>query len=232
MTTKVLMAWSGGKDSAAALRRLQQDPAYEVTGLITSLTTRFNRVQMHGVRRVLLEAQADSLGLPLTEVWLEPQADNAAYEEEMGAAMAKEAGKGIQAVAFGDLFLEDIRAYRERLLAPLGLQPLFPLWGENTTHLARDMVESGFKATLTCIDPKALDPDFAGRSFDKALLADLPQGVDPCGENGEFHTFVHDAPNFRYPLRTMMGVKVERMGFFFADLLPVAQPGLPPRETT
>lgn len=196
MTTNVLMAWSGGKDSAMALWRLQSDPAYRVTGLMTTLTRRFDRVQMHGVRRILLEAQAESLGLPLVEMWLDPESDNSAYETEMRATLADQGRLGVQAVAFGDLHLEDIRAYRERLLAPLNLQPLFPIWGEHPGHFAQTILDEGFHATLTCIDPKVLPRAFAGRAYDADLLTDLPPSVDPCGENGEFHTFVHDGPNF------------------------------------
>jgi uncharacterized protein (TIGR00290 family) len=223
--TKVVMAWSGGKDSALALWRLQRDDRYQVMALLTTLTERYDRVQMHGTRRILLEAQAEALGQRLVQVWVGHQADNAAYEAAMAAALQVLIAEGVEAVAFGDLFLQEIRAYRERMLAPTGLQPLFPLWGEDTAQLARQMVRDGFRATLVCIDPRALPAAFAGRPFDEALLADLPAGVDPCGENGEFHTFVHDGPNFHYPLPTMLGTRVERTGFLYADLLPVARRG-------
>lgn len=225
MTQKVVVAWSGGKDSAMALWRMQKDPRYQVAGLLTTLTERYDRIQMHGVRRIVLEGQAEALGLRLIEVWVPMHADNQAYEQAMGVALAGLVDQGVSAVAFGDLFLEDIRAYRERLMAPSGLEPLFPLWRENTAALARMAIEEGFRATVVCVDPNALSPSFVGRPYDAALLKDLPPTVDPCGENGEFHTFVHDGPNFRFPLRTMMGVRTERGGFHFADLLPVARGG-------
>lgn len=219
--TKVIVAWSGGKDSAMALYRLQREGIYEIHGLLTTMTERYDRVQMHGVRRILLEAQAEALGIRLIQVWVPYHADNATYEEAMRQALSPLLAQGVSAVAYGDLFLEDIRAYREELLAASGLRGLYPVWGENTAHMAKSVIEEGFQATLVCIDPAAIGPDFAGRRYDHTLLADLPPGVDPCGENGEFHTFVHDGPNFRYPLATMRGITVERSGFVFADLLPV-----------
>ena len=219
---KIVVAWSGGKDSAMALWRLQRDERYQVTGLLTTLTEGYDRIQMHGVRRVLLEAQAESLGLRLIEVWVPMHAGNDAYEAAMKRALGDLREQGVSAVVFGDLFLEDIRAYREKMMAGSGLAPMFPLWREDTRLLSGAFLSAGFRATVICIDPSALPPGFVGLPYDRAFIDDLPEGADPCGENGEFHTFVHDGPNFRYPLRTMLGVKVERSGFHFADLLPIA----------
>ena len=223
MTTKVVMAWSGGKDSALALWRLQRDPQVQVLGLLTTFTRRYQRVQMHGVRRILVEAQAEALGLPLHTVWLQPQAGNAAYEEGVRGALATLRDEGATHVAFGDLFLQDIRAWREQLLAPTGLAPLFPLWGQDSTALAHEVVTAGFHATVVCVDPRRLSARLLGRRYDEKLLRELPDGVDPCGENGEFHTFVHDGPSFAWPLATMLGVHREWQQHLFADLLPVAQ---------
>ena len=224
---KIVVAWSGGKDSAMALWRLQGDERYQVAGLLTTLTEGYDRIQMHGVRRVLLEAQAESLGLRLIEVWVPMHAGNDAYEAAMKRALGDLREQGVSAVVFGDLFLEDIRAYREKMMAGSGLAPMFPLWREDTRLLSGAFLSAGFRATVICIDPSALPPGFVGLPYDRAFIDDLPEGADPCGENGEFHTFVHDGPNFRYPLRTMLGVKVERSGFHFADLLPIA-PGHAP----
>ena len=222
MKQKIVVAWSGGKDSAMALWRLQGDERYQVVGLLTTLTEDYDRIQMHGVRRVLLVAQAEALGLPLIEVWVPMHASNDAYEAAMKRALGELRERGVSAMVFGDLFLEDIRAYREKMMAGSGLTPMFPLWREDTRQLAALFLSAGFRATVVCIDPSALPPGFVGLPYDRAFIEDLPEGADPCGENGEFHTFVHDGPNFRYPLRTMLGVKVERSGFHFADLLPIA----------
>ncbi len=220
MKSKAVMAWSAGKDSAVALWRLQQDANFEVVGLLTTITSGYDRISMQGVRRVLLEAQAETLGLKVYPVWIPPQCTNDVYEAEMSRVVETIEREGVQAVAFGDLFLEDVRAYRERMLAPTGLQPLFPIWGEDTSALARWFIANGFRATLTCVDPRALSPDFVGRAYDEGFLTALPPEVDPCGENGEFHTFVHNAPNFRRPIPITVGERVERDGFVFADLLP------------
>ena len=194
-----------------------------MAGLLTTLTEGYDRIQMHGVRRVLLEAQAEALGLRLIEVWVPMHATNDAYEAAMGRALEALKKQGVSAMVFGDLFLEDIRAYREKMMANSGLTPMFPLWREDTRQLSGMFLSVGFRATVVCVDPTALPPGFVGLPYDRAFIEDLPEGVDPCGENGEFHTFVHDGPNFRYPLNTMLGVKVERSGFHFADLLPIAQ---------
>ncbi len=219
---KIVVAWSGGKDSAMALWRVQGDERYQVVGLLTTLTEGYDRIQMHGVRRVLLEAQAEALGLRLIEVWTPMHATNDAYEAAMKRALEKLREQEVSAVVFGDLFLEDVRAYRERMMADSGLTPMFPLWREDTRLLSGMFLSAGFRATVVCVDPMALPPGFVGLPYDQAFIEDLPGGTDPCGENGEFHTFVQDGPNFRYPLRTMLGVKVERSGFHFADLLPIA----------
>ena len=222
MTTKVVLAWSGGKDSALALERLRKDPQVEVVGLLTTLVQRYGRVQMHGVRRVLVEAQAEALGLPLHIVWLPHQADNAHYERAMHDALRPLQRQGVTAVAFGDVHLADVRAYREKLIAQTELTPLFPLWGADTAVLAREFLDAGYHATVVCVDPKRLSPRLTGRAFDKRLLLELPDTVDPCGENGEFHTFVNGGPSFAHPLATLVGVRREWMGHVFADLLPIA----------
>jgi uncharacterized protein (TIGR00290 family) len=224
---KAVIAWSGGKDSAVALWRLQQDPRFDVVGLLTTITSGHDRISMHGVREVLLEAQAEALGVQVYAVRIQPNSSNEVYEAEMSRVVETIQREGVQAVAFGDLALQDVRTYREKMLAPAGLEPLFPVWGEDTYALSRWVIANGFKATLTCIDPRALPPDFVGRAYDQALLAELPPHVDPCGENGEFHTFVHDAPNFSHPISIAVGARVERDGFFFLDLLPADGVGLP-----
>ena len=211
------MAWSGGKDSALALHRLQQSSAWQVEALLTTVTEEYDRVSMHGVRRTLLEAQAGSLGLDLIRVDIPADCSNELYDERMLAALTECKARGIEHVAFGDLFLEDVRRYREERLAQVSMQAVFPLWGLDTGRLARDFVRQGFKAITTCVDLRVLDPSFAGREFDERFLADLPPGVDPCGENGEFHSFVYDGPNLRIPLMVEVGDRVERAGFLFAD---------------
>ncbi len=220
MPRRVLLSWSSGKDAAYALHRLRADPEVAVAGLLTTLNGAFDRVAMHGVRDALLEAQAEAAGLPLWKVPLPWPCSNEAYEAAMAEACTRAVAEGITAVAFGDLFLEEVRAYREARLAGTGLAPLFPLWGEDTARLAREMIASGLKATLVCVDPRALEARFAGRTFDGSLLAELPPGVDPCGERGEFHTFAWDGPMFRQPVAVVPGETVIRDGFVFADLVP------------
>ena len=216
---RVLLSWSSGKDSAWSLHVLRQDPHIEIIGLLTTLNEAFNRVAMHAVRRELLEAQAEAAGLPLEVVPIPWPCSNEQYEQIMGDVCAAARKAGVEAVAFGDLFLTDIRAYRERQLEGTGLEPLFPLWNLDTAALARDMIAGGLRARLTCVDPKRLAPAFAGRDFDEQFLNDLPAGVDPCGENGEFHSFVHAGPVFDSALRVRKGEIVERDGFVFADIL-------------
>jgi uncharacterized protein (TIGR00290 family) len=216
---RVALSWSSGKDSAWSLHLLRQDPDIEVVALITTINQEFDRVAMHAVRRRLLEQQADSAGLPLWTVPLPWPCSNQQYEERMRELCARATQEEVQAMAFGDLFLADIRAYREKQLEGTGLQPIFPVWHLPTRDLALQMIEAGLRAKVTCIDPKVLAPEFAGRNFDASFLSDLPQGVDPCGENGEFHSFVYDGPIFRKPVPVQVGEIVERDGFVFADLV-------------
>jgi uncharacterized protein (TIGR00290 family) len=217
---KAWLAWSSGKDSAWALHVLRATPDVEVVGLLTTVNEVHDRVAMHGVRRSLLQAQADSLGLPLVLAPIPHPCSNEHYETVMSAAVARAREEGIAAFAFGDLFLEDIRRYREARLAGTGLVPLFPLWGRPTAALAEQMIAGGLRARVVTVDPRRLAPSFAGRSFDREFLADLPADVDACGENGEFHTFAWDGPMFRRPLDLRSGAVVEREGFVFADLVP------------
>jgi uncharacterized protein (TIGR00290 family) len=221
---RVLLAWSSGKDSAFALHVLRRSEDAEVVGLLTTINEAFDRVAMHAVRHSLLRAQAEAVGLPLLPVRIPWPCPNEAYERAMAEALAEARGQGITAVAFGDLFLADVRRYREERMAGTGLRPLFPLWERETRALAEEMIASGQKAVLTCVDPRVLPVSFAGRAFDEALLRDLPTGVDPCGEKGEFHTFVAAGPMLKRRIPIRVGDVVEREGFAFADLLP-AQAG-------
>jgi len=215
---KALLCWSSGKDSAWTLHALRRRRDVEVVGLLTTINTEYERVAMHAVRVALLEAQAEAAGLPLWTVPIPNPCSNQEYESAMGDAVRKALAAGITMMAFGDLFLEDVRRYRETQLAGTGLTPIFPIWGLPTDALARDMVAAGLRARLTCVDPKQLPASFAGREFDAALLSDLPVGVDPCGERGEFHTFAYAGPMFRHPVPIQTGEIVERDGFVFADL--------------
>ncbi len=217
--SKTLLAWSSGKDSAWALRLLRQQ-GVEVGALLTTINEAADRVAMHGVRRTLLEAQAEAIGIPLWAVPLPWPCTNEDYEARMAEACRRAVAEGFHAIAFGDLFLRDVRAYRERQLAGSGLTPLFPLWEMPTAPLAREMIAAGLRARISCVDSKALEARFAGREFDAALLADLPGAVDPCGENGEFHTFVYDGPMFRAPIAIEPGEMRTVDGFTYADLLP------------
>ena len=219
------MSWSSGKDSALALHEVRRSGDVDVSGLLVTMNAHADRVAMHAVRRTLLEAQAAALGLPVHLVQLPWPCPNSEYERLMTAAVDAALADGATAIVFGDLFLRDIRAYREQQLAGTGLTPLFPLWDRPTDALARQMIEVGIDAVVTCVDPKALDPSFAGRRVDASFLADLPTGVDPCGENGEFHTFVRDAPGFDSPVAADVGEVVERDGFVFCDLLPAIPAG-------
>jgi uncharacterized protein (TIGR00290 family) len=214
------VSWSSGKDSTFALEETRRAGAVDAVGLLVTLNRDADRVAMHAVRRELVEAQADRVGLPLHPVDLPYPCPNEVYEAQMDAAMAAAAEVGVDHVVFGDLFLADVRAYREQALAGSGVGPLFPLWGRPTDRLARDMLDAGVRAVLTCVDPAQLPAEFAGRAFDADLLADLPDGVDPCGERGEFHTFVWDGPGFRSPIDVEVGEVVERDGFVFCDVLP------------
>ena len=222
--TRILLSWSSGKDSAHALAVLRSDPAVEVAGLLTTVTADYDRVSMHGARKELLEAQARATGLPLRTVEIPPVCTNDDYEVLMRVELNRAAEEGIEAIAFGDLYLEDIRDYRLALLEGTGLAARFPLWQRPTRALAEEMQSSGLRAKLCCIDPKVLGASFAGRDWDASLIHDLPEGADPCGENGEFHTFVYDAPVFAAPIPIQVGETVERGGFVFADLLPGKRP--------
>jgi len=217
---RTLLSWSSGKDSAWTLHTLRSDERYEVAGLVTTINESADRVAMHAVRTELLRTQARAARLPLWELAIPSPCSNEQYESVLRAAIARAEEEAIDCFAFGDLFLEDIRAYREKQLAATKLTPIFPLWGRDTRELAREMISGGLRARITCVDPRALSASFAGREFDQALLNDLPADVDPCGERGEFHTFAYCGPMFAAPLSIASGVVVERDGFVFADLLP------------
>jgi uncharacterized protein (TIGR00290 family) len=217
---KAWLAWSSGKDSAWALYTARHDREFEVVALLTTVNRTHERVAMHAVRESLLEVQAAAAGLPLVKVPIPSPCPNEFYEQAMGEAMTRARAEGVRHVIFGDLFLEDVRAYREKQLARCGMTPVFPLWGKNTRQLAEDMLAGGLSAYLTCVDPRQLDRTFAGRRFDGGLLAAFPRHVDPCGENGEFHTFASAGPMFRTGIPVTVGEIVERDGFVFADLLP------------
>ena len=215
---RTLLAWSSGKDSAWALHVLRQRNDVSVAGLLTTMNQAANRVAMHAVRDELVRAQADALGLPLVTVPIPSPCSNDEYERAMETAMRTAKENGIAAVAFGDLYLEDVRRYREERLSATGIAPLFPLWGRDTRELSREMVRSGLRACITCVDPSRLDRSFAGRVYDEQFLGDLPDGVDPCGENGEFHSFAFDGPMFAAAIPIAGGEVVERDGFVFADV--------------
>jgi uncharacterized protein (TIGR00290 family) len=222
---KLWVSWSSGKDSAWALHMLRQQGEYEITGLITTINSAFDRVAMHGTRRELVEMQAEAAGLPLIKAPLPWPCSNVDYEAAMKKVCDQALAEGVSAFAFGDLFLADIRAYREQQLNGTGLEPLFPLWEIPTARLAKQMIDGGLRAKLVCVDPKQLDPKFTGREFDLQLLSEMPPAVDPCGENGEFHSFVYDGPMFSRPIPVTMGEMVERDGFCYCDVLAgVAQP--------
>jgi uncharacterized protein (TIGR00290 family) len=216
---KAIVSWSTGKDSAYALHEARRSGQVEVVGLLTTVTTTFHRVSMHGVRESLLDRQIEELALPCRKVSIPSPCSNEVYEREMAAALSEAREQGVTQVVFGDLFLRDIRAYREARLAELGMQAVFPLWLRDTSALAREMQEAGIEAVITCVDPKRLSPSFAGRAFDRTLLEELPADVDPCGENGEFHTFVAAGPMFSKPIPVRPGDVVERQGFVFADFV-------------
>jgi uncharacterized protein (TIGR00290 family) len=219
MASRAWMSWSSGKDSAFALHTARTAGAVDVRALLVTINAEADRVAMHAVRRALLEAQAQRLGMPLHVVEIPSPCPNDVYEDRMAAAVRTARSDDIEQMIFGDLFLDDIRAYREDKLAGQGIVPIFPLWGRPTAALAREMLAAGVKAVLTCVDPAALPAEFAGRAFDETLLAQLPPGVDPCGERGEFHTFVWDAPGFSRPIDIELGEIVTRDGFVFCDVL-------------
>lgn len=213
------MSWCSGKDSAYALYEVLKADELEVVGLVTTVSSAFGRVSMHGVREVLLDKQAEMLGLPLHKILIPTPCPNEIYEREMTAMMDRLKGIGVEVFIFGDLFLEDIRSYRLGNLKRSRMEGVFPLWLKDTKVLAREMIRSGFKAKLTCVDSRKLSASFAGREFDETLLGELPGEIDPCGENGEFHTFVYGAPIFKQPIAIQVGQVVDREGFIFADLL-------------
>lgn len=225
MREPILLSWSGGKDSCMTLCEVTELCSYQVKTLLTTVTEVYDRVSMHGVRRVLLEQQAARLGLPLHLVPIPPQASNEVYQARMEAAFDPYRESGVTTVVFGDLFLADIRRYREAWLAGIGLRAIFPLWHQETRALARRFIDQGFKAVVTCVDSRVLEASFSGRPFDHQFLDDLPATVDPCGENGEFHTFVHDGPLFREPVSFILGEVVHRELWYFCELLP-ARSGL------
>lgn len=214
------MSWSGGKDSCLALYEVQKARLYRVAALLTTVTRDYDRISMHGVRRVLLERQASSLGLPLHEVFITKGATNHEYESRMEEAFSTYLEEGIDAVVFGDLFLEEIRAYREQFLARHNMRGIYPVWQRDTTEFIREFIDLGFRAVITCVNTELLDPSFAGMMIDDDFLAALPPHVDPCGEKGEFHTFVFDGPLFKEPVKFSVGEKVLRETFYFCDLLP------------
>jgi uncharacterized protein (TIGR00290 family) len=219
VTEPILFCWSGGKDSAMALHTLLQQKEFRVAGLLTTVTEGYDRISMHGVRRQLLHRQAESIDLPLQEVFIPPQCVNPIYEARMERAMRAAYQQGIRRVAFGDIFLEDLKAYREKNLAKVGMEAIFPIWKRDTRELAAAFVALGFRARAACIDPRILDRSFAGRELNESFFADLPPNADPCGENGEFHTFVYDGVIFKKPVKCRAGEVVERDGFVFCDLV-------------
>jgi uncharacterized protein (TIGR00290 family) len=220
MPSPLVFSWSGGKDSAMALHALLHNPEFQLVALLTTVTEGFDRISMHGVRGELLHRQSESIGLPVKEVFIPPQCTNATYESRMAEAVLRFRDQGVKHFGFGDIFLRDLRKYREDKLMHAGMTALFPLWDINTQELAARFVQQGFRATTVCVDPAKLDKSFAGRELDAAFFNELPAGVDPCGENGEFHTFVHAGPIFKTPIPVRTGQIVERDCFVFCDLLP------------
>jgi uncharacterized protein (TIGR00290 family) len=222
MTDKVIMSWSGGKDCAYALHTYLQHSGHEVATLLTTVTQGYNRISMHGVRRSLLKSQAMSIGYPLDEVLIPQQCTDEEYKQLMGMALDKYNRVGVEGVVFGDLFLEDVRNYREERLGRIGMKGIFPLWGFDTAELALSFIDIGFRAVVVCVDTEALDGEYVGREYDRSYLADIPKSVDPCGEHGEFHTFVYDGPLFSRMIEFKRGEKVLREGrFYFCDLVPL-----------
>ncbi len=218
--TPAIVSWSGGKDSMLALHRVLAAREYKVEALLTTVTSGYDRISMHGVRTTLLEEQARALGLPLVTAIIPQRATNEQYEESMVRALVGFFGRGMKHVICGDLFLEEIREYRDRLFSRVGMQGVYPLWLEDTRALADEFISAGYRAVLCCVDPKVIPEEMSGREYDGALLEELPDGVDPCGENGEFHTFVYDGPIFSSPVKMRKGECVTRDGFRFADMLP------------
>jgi uncharacterized protein (TIGR00290 family) len=218
---KVLFAWSGGKDSAMALHEIRKNGDCEIVALMTTVTEDYDRVSMHGIRRVLVEQQAESIGLPLEKVLITKDADNGQYEDRMREFLTGYRELGVSGVVFGDIFLEDLKKYREEKLAQVDMEAVFPIWQRDTRETAQSFIDLGFRAVITCVDTEALDRGFSGRDYDESFLADVPESVDPCGENGEFHSFVYDGPVFREPIRWERGeIVLREERFCFCDLLP------------
>ena len=221
MKSKVILSWSGGKDSALALYELRASEDYEIAALLTTVTQDYDRVSMHGVRRVLLERQAQSLGLPLEMVFISKDTSNEEYESKIREVLLKYLTAGVRCAAFGDIFLEDLRKHREDNLSKIGIEGIFPVWKRDTAELAHTFIDLGFKAVVTCVDSSVLDKIFIGRAFDEQFLSELPSAVDPCGENGEFHSFVYDGPRFQEEILHTMGEVVLRENrFYYCDLMP------------
>jgi uncharacterized protein (TIGR00290 family) len=221
MAEKVLLSWSGGKDSVLALRELQKNDNFETAALITTITKGYDRVSIHGIRRILLEQQADSIGIHLEKIFISDNASNEEFESKFSEVLSEYKKMGIDSVAFGDIFLEDIRRYREDFLSGIGMRGLFPIWAKNSMELAGTFIVLGFKAVIACVDSEAIDNSFAGREYDERFLSDLPDGVDPCGENGEFHTFVYAGPIFKVPIIFAKGEVILRdKRFYYCDLIP------------
>ena len=222
MKEKILFSWSSGKDSGLALHELKKNGRYEVIGLLTTVTEGYERISMHGVRSGLLAKQAENLGMPLERVYIPKESSNEKYETAMKEALLRYKDKGVSAIAFGDLFLEDLKHYREHRLAEVGLKAVFPIWKRDTKVLAGEFIRLGFKTVITCVDSQALDGRFSGREFDEQFLSDLPKDVDPCGENGEFHSFVYDGPIFKAPVRFKKGgIVIRDNRFHFCELLEI-----------
>jgi len=219
---KVLFSWSSGKDSAFALYELKKDSRYDVTGLLTTVTEGYERISMHGVRTVLLEQQAEYMGMPLERVYIPKDSSNEKYEAAMKESLLRHKARGVSSIGFGDLFLEDLKIYREKRLAEVGLNAVFPLWKRDTRVLSREFIRLGFKAVVTCVDSQVLEGRFSGREYDEQFLAELPAQIDPCGENGEFHSFVFDGPIFKEPVRfNKGGVVVRDDRYYFCELMPM-----------
>lgn len=222
MRERILLSWSGGKDSTYTLYELKRLKEFEIAALVTTVTEDYDRISMHGVRRVLLEQQAASLGLPLEKVMITRNASNREYEAKMQALLERYLSQGVSKVAFGDIFLEDLRQYREDNLAKIGMCGVFPVWKRDTLEMARSFIAAGFRTVISCVDSQALDGKFVGRDFDEQFLADLPPNVDPCGENGEFHSFVYEGPLFRAPIALRKGeITLRDNRFYYCDLIPV-----------
>jgi uncharacterized protein (TIGR00290 family) len=224
MPEKILMSWSGGKDSAYSLYELNRSGEYEIAALVTTVTEGYDRISMHGVRRALLEQQAASLCLPLEIVWITPGATNEEYESKMQALLEEYFQEGVRTVAFGDIFLEDLRLYRENNLAKMGMRGLFPIWKRDTRELARAFIAAGFRTAISCVDSKVLDGKFVGREFNAQFLQELPANVDPCGENGEFHSFVYEGPIFEKRIALRKGeISFRDDRFYYCDLIPIEE---------